>query len=258
MEENSDKNVNDFGELNNLQDNAFNGEHEEGLLKEAELIAKLTQEAGFGTPEYLMGGNKNPEVANEEISQEDITDNRESLAEESVQDVAASEYKEVKLQENEQQTEIEQQTVEQSEISSELSQFEELSVDNSVFKKYIFYVSKDFVSLIDSMTPDMRTAYINDAIQRKVDQELEYSAIERKKRILTHIILMILTFFIVTPIMLFLVHKSIMVTFNNYKYSQDNFEKLYKQRFEKDRAYMRSLDYNRRHAIDDSKENNSN
>ena len=39
-------------------------------------------------------------------------------------------------------------------------------------------------------------------------------------------------------------NKAIMVTFENYKYSQTNFEKLYKQRFENDRAYMRSLQYN--------------
>ena len=35
----------------------------------------------------------------------------------------------------------------------------------------------------------------------------------------------------------------------NYKYSQENFEKLYKQRFEKDNAYMRSIQYNKKHSI---------
>ena len=35
------------------------------------------------------------------------------------------------------------------------------------------------------------------------------------------------------------------MTFENYKYSQENFEKLYKQRFEKDKAYMRSVQYNK-------------
>ena len=57
---------------------------------------------------------------------------------------------------------------------------------------------------------------------------------------------MILTFIIATPLFLFLVNKSIMMTFDNYKYSQDNFEKLYKQRFFNDRAYMRSVQYNQK------------
>ena len=36
-----------------------------------------------------------------------------------------------------------------------------------------------------------------------------------------------------------------MATFDNYKYSQENFEKLYKERFSKDKAYMRSIQYNK-------------
>ena len=48
-----------------------------------------------------------------------------------------------------------------------------------------------------------------------------------------------------SPIALLGVNKAIMATFENYKYSQENFEKLYKSRFEKDRAYMRSVQYNK-------------
>ena len=40
-----------------------------------------------------------------------------------------------------------------------------------------------------------------------------------------------------------------MATFDNYKYSQENFEKLYKSRFEKDRAYMRSIQYNKEQEL---------
>ena len=56
---------------------------------------------------------------------------------------------------------------------------------------------------------------------------------------------MILTFILSMPIVLFACHKAIMATFDNYKYSQENFEKLYRQRFKKDRAYMRSVQYNK-------------
>ena len=43
--------------------------------------------------------------------------------------------------------------------------------ENAAVKKYIFYVSKDFTSIIDSLTTDERSAYINDAIQKKIDIE---------------------------------------------------------------------------------------
>ena len=134
---------------------------------------------------------------------------------------------------------------EPTEIKEEISQWEELSENNSVVKKYIMYISKDFVPYIDSLNVDERMAYINDAIQMKIDSEDEKKKKIKKKKIKTHLILSILTFCIMTPFALFIVNKAIMATFENYKYSQENFEKLYKQRFEKDRAYMRSLEYNK-------------
>ena len=88
-------------------------------------------------------------------------------------------------------------------------------------------------------------AYINDAIQMKIDFEDEEKQKNKKRKIKIHLALVVLTFCIMFPIALLGVNKAIMVTFENYKYSQENFEKLYKQRFEKDRAYMRSLQYNK-------------
>ncbi len=116
--------------------------------------------------------------------------------------------------------------------------------DNAV-KKYIFYVSKDFVSIIDKLSTDERTAYINDAIQKKIDIEHENHKKNAKRKILTHMVIMILTFIIMTPFVLLLAHKAILATFENYKYSQESFEKLYKSRFENDRAYLRSVQYNK-------------
>ena len=127
----------------------------------------------------------------------------------------------------------------------EVSQWEELDSNNSVVKKYIFYVSKDFTPYLDDLTTDQRSAYINDAIQKKIDLEQEKNKINEKKRITNHFIIMALTFLIATPVTLLFAHKAIMATFENYKYSQENFEKLYRQRFEHDRAYMRSVQYNK-------------
>jgi len=130
---------------------------------------------------------------------------------------------------------------------NEFSKWEELSEDNNVVKKYIVYISKEYVPYIDKLSIDERNAYINDAIQIKVDTETLQKQSNFKKQAILHTVIAILTFIIMTPILLLAVNKAIMVTFENYKYSQDNFEKLYKQRFEKDRAYMRSIEYNKEH-----------
>ena len=127
----------------------------------------------------------------------------------------------------------------------ELSQWEELDSNNAVVKKYIFYVSKDFVPIMDNLTIDERSAYINDAIQKKIDLENEQKQKELKRKLIIHFTIMILTICLSAPFVIFAMHKAIMATFDNYKYSQENFEKLYKQRFEKDRAYMRSIQYNK-------------
>lgn len=127
----------------------------------------------------------------------------------------------------------------------EKSPWDEFDNGNSAVKKYIFYVSRDFVPYIDNLSTDERSAYINDAIQKKIDFEDEKKKSEMKRRITAHFVVMILTFVLASPFVLWLSHKAIMATFENYKYSQENFEKLYKQRFEKDRAYMRSIQYNK-------------
>ena len=281
MEENSEKNQNDIEEQTlDWKDAKFDepqSEVEDDLVKEAELIAKITQEAGFGTPEYLKGTIENVEEHFDEASIESVSDVSDIDFNAHVEeaDVHYDEDSEFEIpdylkgldsddnlkenrEENKEETKEEikeENKEEENEIISpklppEPEQWEELDDENGVVKKYIFYVSKDFVPLMDSLNSDQRTAYINDAIQRKIDSEHELTAIERKKKIMAHLIVMILTFFIVTPIVLFIVHKSIMITFDNYKYSQDNFERLYKQRFKEDRAYMNTIKYNLLHAKD--------
>lgn len=139
----------------------------------------------------------------------------------------------------------EKKSVEEQKKSQDLSIWEEFDENNAVVKKYIFYVSKDFVPIIDELTLDERSAYINDAIQKKIDLENEQKQKELKRKLVIHFILMVLTICLSAPFVIFLAHKAIIATFDNYKYSQENFEKLYKQRFEKDRAYMRSIQYNK-------------
>lgn len=130
------------------------------------------------------------------------------------------------------------------EVIPDLAHWEEFSKENNVVKKYITYISKDFVDIMDKMSTDERSAYINDAIQKKIDIENEELQLEKKKATVTHIVLAVATLIISMPFVLIGVNKAIMHTFDNYKYSQDNFERLYKHRFEKEKAHIRTLQHN--------------
>jgi len=179
------------------------------------------------------------DMENKEEQEEEISSEKIAESEETQQNI---EEQEISIEPTENSAPVE--TVE---LEPEISHWEELNSENSVVKKYLIYISKDFVPYIDDLTTDERSAWVNDAIQKKIDFEDEKKEIKKKKRLTIHLIVTIITFCALTPIALLGVNKAIMMTFENYKYSQDNFEKLYKQRFEKDKAYMRSIQYNREH-----------
>lgn len=138
-------------------------------------------------------------------------------------------------------------TIEETNSADEIEAIEE--DENSALKKYIVQISREFVPLIDSMTVDERIAYINDCIQTKLDWDKQQTVKSKKIQLVVHFLIFITVFVFCTPFAIYGVNKAIMMTFENYKYSQENFEKLYKQRFEKDKAYMRSIEYNKKHSI---------
>lgn len=132
------------------------------------------------------------------------------------------------------------------ELLEDLSVWEELKDDNSVVKKYLFYISKDFIPLLDKMNKNERSAYINDAIQIKLDFLSEKKKKMKKIEALIHLIIILTVIILSAPYALLRANKTIMMTFDNYKYSQDNFEKLYKNHIEKSKFYLKSLDYNKK------------
>ena len=194
--------------------------------KEAAMPSDEVQEAD--TEKSIFLSNKNTE-SQEESTEDKLNDFQEENQEE-------------KSQETEHDNKENHEVITANE--EELSQWEEYNSANDVVKKYIVYVSKDFVPYIDNLTTDERSAYINDAIQQKLDSQDEEKQKIVRRNALIHFILAVVVILAVTPLGLILANKAIMATFDNYKYSQENFEKLYKHRFEHDRAYMRSLQYN--------------
>lgn len=197
---------------------------EANLQEQLKALAKNPDEASMF---HEFKSSETEEKENlESIEAEENTTPQEDITEENSQEEAAQEEKEAIT------------------VQSPWEEYANKEEDSAV-KKYLFYVSKDFVPFIDNLTTDERTAYINDAIQKKIDAENQQHRKESNNKIITHFVVMILTIIIMTPLALLGVHKAIMATFENYKYSQENFEKLYKSRFEKDRAYMRSVQYNK-------------
>lgn len=111
--------------------------------------------------------------------------------------------------------------------------FDKLDEDCAL-KKYIFAISRDYTDSVDALSLDARSAFINDAIALKLEKDKEDEKKEAAIDIIRHITLVILTVIIGVPVMFILVNKSIDLTMGSYKYVQVNFEKLYKEKLQKD------------------------
>ncbi len=186
----------------------------------------------------MMGNPEHSDV----IAQQEETETKQEIQEDlesedtkSVDSQEDNEKEEVQttnevVNEEQQEENIKEESENIKEINKEIPEtdkWEELDDDNNVVKKYIVYISKDFISYIDSMSTDETR-----------------QAIERRN-LFIHFVIAIIVVLLFTPIALIIANKAIMATFENYKYSQENFEKLYKHKFEKDKVFMRSLQYNK-------------
>lgn len=107
-------------------------------------------------------------------------------------------------------------------------------------KKYIIYVAKDFIPKLDTLDSDERNAYINDSLRLKSDSDSGAKRLESFKKLLKHGFVALLTVIIGTPVMFYIINRSIDMTLSNYSYVQKNFENLYRQRAEKDRVIQRA------------------
>ena len=134
-----------------------------------------------------MEDNKEKNFDDKTMFHEDFKDfdEEENSIPEIDEDLASSEIKKEieKTLEQPQEEIVQIEEKKPTQQEQELSAWEELDENNSVVKKYIFYVSKDFVPYIDKLTTDERSAYINDAIQKKIDLEDEQKQKNLKKKL---------------------------------------------------------------------------
>lgn len=108
---------------------------------------------------------------------------------------------------------------------------------NSKDKKFVFAISDKFAGLIDKMNTKERDAFINHALELKVAHNTKEGARAQTKLAVLHIISVLLTIIIATPIILALANWSINATLENYSYTQKSFENLFKTRGVKSSPY---------------------
>lgn len=102
------------------------------------------------------------------------------------------------------------------------------NLKNQNFKKFVIQIDNDNVDYFESFSPSERVSLINKFLSlEQIKSRSDY----RKKRIkeyLIHLSIVIVTVFIFLPLFYFSINKLVLLTLENYKQTQLNFEKLYK------------------------------
>ncbi len=130
----------------------------------------------------------------------------------------------------EEPVEVKQENSAQTKPENFEDPFDVYKNQNSKDKKFVFSVSDKFAILIDKMNTKERDEFINHALELKVAHNTKEGARAQTKLTLAHIISVLLTVIIATPIILGLANWSINATLENYSYTQKSFENLFKHR----------------------------
>ncbi len=97
-------------------------------------------------------------------------------------------------------------------------------------KKYVVYITPNNVEYVDNLSIDERTALINEIISDKQVANSKSKRLKEQQIYYKHLIVACLTIIISFPLLFFAVNKSLQLTINNYQQSQQNFQKLYKEK----------------------------
>lgn len=97
-------------------------------------------------------------------------------------------------------------------------------------KKYVVYISPNNVDFVDNLSLDERTEFINKIIEEKQSSDAKMQKLQKQKTYYKHLMIVCLTVIISFPLLFFAVNKSLQITITNYQQSQQNFQKLYKEK----------------------------
>ncbi len=98
------------------------------------------------------------------------------------------------------------------------------------YKKYVVYITPDNVDYVDNLSIDQRTELINNIITEKQKTSKKSQVLKSRQDYLKHLLLVCATVIISFPLLFYAVNKSLQLTITNYQQSQQNFQKLYKER----------------------------
>ena len=97
-------------------------------------------------------------------------------------------------------------------------------------KKYVIYITPNNIDYVDSLSIDDRTELINNVLYESHNSDIKNKQLKERQKYLKHLIVVCITVIISFPILFFAVNKSLQVSISNYQQSQQNFQKLYKEK----------------------------
>lgn len=98
------------------------------------------------------------------------------------------------------------------------------------YKKFVVYIDEQNVDFITSLSIQERKDIINSILREQDDIRIARREEERRKKLVTHLLIGIITFIVFIPLLYLLVNQCLEATISNYQRSQNNFEVLYKER----------------------------
>ena len=98
------------------------------------------------------------------------------------------------------------------------------------YKKFVIYIDEQNVEFISSLSIQERKDVINSILREQDDIRIQRREEERRKKLITHLLIGIITFIVFIPFLYLLVNQCLEATISNYQRSQNNFEVLYRER----------------------------
>ncbi len=194
-----------------------------------QLTKRITAEMETNTPETAGEYETEEEIEEEINSLEQPDENEENINRLEINEELLEE--EIINQENE-KTIVTEQICEYpiNNFDTEYMQTLDYLEGDKRYKKFVIYIDEENVDYITSLSIQERKDIINSILREQDDERISKREDARRKKLITHLLIGIITFVVCIPLLYTLVNKCMEATIANYKRSQYNFEILYKER----------------------------
>ncbi len=196
-----------------------------------QLTSRITAEMG--------SKEENNELPENTVSEEEIEDEINEIeqpdeSEESINNIEANEElaEEATINQENEKTIVTEQICEYpvNNFDAEYMQTLDYLEGDKRYKKFVIYIDEENVDYISSLSIQERKDIINSILREQDDIRIAKREEARRKKLIAHLLIGIITFVVCIPLLYTLVNKCMEATIANYKRSQYNFEVLYKER----------------------------